>query len=75
MGEHRESVQLKIREDALRGVLLVETDTGIAVAILYLNDEVAYDGYTGTVASEHLVGHLRVILLRLYKLMVEVHVV
>ena len=70
-----DSVLLKIREDALKRVLLVETDIGIAVAILYPDDEVAYDGHTGTVAGELLVGHLRVVFLRLYELMVEVHVV
>ncbi len=53
-----DSVQLKIREDALKRVLLVETDIGIAVAILYSDDELAYDGHTGTVAGEFLVGHL-----------------
>ena len=51
------SVPLKIREDALKRVLLVEADIGIAVAILYSDDELAYDGHTGTVAGEFLVGH------------------
>ena len=67
--------RFKIREDALQRVLLVETDIGIAVAVLYAHDEVANDGHAGTVALELLVGHLRIVLLRLYKLMVEVKVV
>ena len=49
------------------------------------HDEVANDGHAGTVArvlelvrfarEELLVGHLRIVFLRLYKLMVEVKVV
>lgn len=42
---------------------------------MYTHDEVANDGYAGTVARELLVGHLRIVLLRLYELMVEVKVV
>lgn len=42
---------------------------------MYTHDEVANDGHAGTVACELLVGHLRIVLLRLYELMVEVKVV
>lgn len=48
---------------------------GITVAILYLDDEVAYDCHAGTVAGELLVGHLRIVLLRLYELMIEIQIV
>ena len=64
--------RFKIREDALQRVLLVETYVGIAVAVLYPDDEVAYDGHAGTVARELLVGHLCIVLLRLDELVVEV---
>ena len=39
------------------------------------HDEVANDSHAGTVASKLLVGHLRIVLLRLYELVVEVQVV
>ena len=42
---------------------------------MYTHDEVANDGHAGTVACELLVGHLRIVLLCLYELMVEVKVV
>ena len=67
--------RFKIREDALQRVLLVETHVGIAVAVLYTHDEVANDGHAETVACELLVGHLRVVLLRLNELVVEIQVV
>ena len=53
----------------------MESHVGIAVAVLYAYDKVAYDGNTRTVAGELLVGHLGVILLCLDELMVEVKVV
>ena len=53
----------------------METHIGIAVAVLNPYDEVANDGHAGTVAGKFLVGHLRIVLLRLYELMVEVQVV
>ncbi len=49
--------------------------TGVAVSVLYPDDEVTNDGYAGAVAGELLVGHLRIVLLRLYELMVEIQVV
>jgi len=42
---------------------------------MYTHDEVADDCHAGTVARELLVGHLRIVFLRLYKLMVEIKVV
>lgn len=53
----------------------METYVGIAVAILYPHDEVAYDVQARAVAGELLTGYLRIVLLRLDKLVVEVHVV
>ena len=41
----------------------------------YTHDEVANDSHAGTVAGKLLVGHLRIVLLRLYELVVEVQVV
>ena len=53
----------------------METDVGIAVAVLHAHDEVAYEGHARAVAREALVGHLRIVLLRLYELVVEIQVV
>ena len=53
----------------------MKAHVGIPVAILYPDDEVANDGHAGAVAGELLVGHLGIVLLRLYELVVEVQVV
>ena len=53
----------------------METYVGVAVAVLYTHDEVTNDSHAGTVAGKLLVGHLRIVLLRLYELMVEIKVV
>ena len=68
-------VGLKVREDALKRVLLVEAHVGVAVAVLYPYDEVTYGGNAGAVVGELHVGHLRVELPGIYELVVEVHVV
>jgi len=60
-----DAVSFQIREDVLQRILLVEMDVGIAVAVLYPDDEVTDDGHTRAVARKLLVGHLRIILLRL----------
>ena len=49
----------------------METHAGIAVAVLNADDDVN----AGAVASELLLGHLGVVLLRLDELMVQVQVV
>ena len=69
------ALRLEIREDALQCVLLVEAHVGIAVAVLNAHDQVADDRHAWTVARELLVGHLRVVLLRVDELVVEVKVV
>ena len=48
---------------------------GISDHLHVTHYEVSNDGHAGTVACELLVGHLRIVLLRLYELMVEVKVV
>ena len=53
----------------------METYVGIAVAVFYTHYEVANDCHAWTVAGKLLVGHLRIVLLRLYELMVEIKVV
>jgi len=66
---------LKIREDALQRVLLVEAHVGVAVAVFNAYNEVADDGNAGTVARELLVGYLGIVLFRLDELVVEVKVI
>lgn len=66
---------LKIREDALQRVLLVEAHVGVAVAVFNAYNEVANDGNAGTVARELLVGYLGIVLFRLDELVVEVKVI
>ena len=41
---------------------------GVAVTVLYAHDEVTDDCHAGAVARELLVGHLRIVLLRLDEL-------
>ena len=53
----------------------METDIGIAVAVLHPDDKVANDGNAGAVALELLVGHLGIVLLRLNELIVEIQLV
>ena len=53
----------------------MKAHVGVAVAVLYAHDEVANDCHAGAVARELLVGHLRIVLLRLDELVVEVQVV
>ncbi len=68
-------VMLKIREDALQRVLLVEAHVGVAVAVFNAYNEVADDGNAETVARELLVGYLGIVLFRLDELVVEVKVI
>ena len=42
---------------------------------MHPDNEIAYDSHAGTVTGELLVGRFGIVLLRLYELMVEVHVV
>ena len=53
----------------------MKAHVGVAVAVLYAHDEVADDRHARAVAGEFLVGHLRVVLLRLDELVVEIQVV
>ena len=53
----------------------MKAHVGVAVAVLYAHDKVADDCHAGAVARELLVGHLRIVLLRLDELVVEVQVV
>ena len=53
----------------------MEAHVGITIAVLYADDEVTDDCHAGAVARELLIGHLRVVLLRLDEQMVEVQVV
>ena len=54
---------------------LMETDIGVAVAVLNADNHTAYDGYGNPVPQEALVCHLRVVFPRLDELVVEIHVI
>ena len=53
----------------------METDIGIAVAVLYPDDDIADRCYSWTVTGELLVGHFCVKFLRLNELVVKIKVI
>ena len=69
-----DSPGLEPREDAVQGVLLAEAHVGVAVAVLDIDNPVANDINTGSVAEELLVRRFCIILLCLNELMIKVNI-
>ena len=66
---------LQTLKNTFQSVFLMETDIGIAVAVLYPDDDIADRCYSWTVTSELFVGHFCVKFLRLNELVVKIKVI